>query len=244
MKHMVIEDVQPLVSIVIPVYNAEKFLYQTLDCATRQSISNIEVIVVNDGSTDGSQRIIDMFMCFRNFKQIKKENGGTGSALNEGHKVARGKYVTWWSSDNIYVPSFCETFLKAFGEIESSGQDVGLVYSDFCYINEQGQKIRDIIHQNPQSRRDLIEGHDVGISFMYTKGLWDKTGLYWDRICEDYEWICRAAQYTAFGLINAVLAGFRVHGGQITGSNQEEERAAADHCRALAKELFGDKTAA
>jgi hypothetical protein len=106
-------------------------------------------------------------------------------------------------------------------------------------MNEGGQKIRDVIHEKPQAGCDLINGYDIGMSFMYTKELWDKTGEYWDKICEDFHWCVRAAQHTNFALVNAVLAGFRVHGGQITGNRKEEEKAAADECKRLATELFG-----
>ena len=122
--------------------------------------------------------------------------------------------------------------------MEDEKENVQLVYSDFYFINEQGRPFQTITHQNPQSLEDLIRGYDIGMSFLYTKSLWDKTGPYWNRICEDYNWCVRAAQHTEFGLVKAVLAGFRIHSGQITGSRKNEEKAAADDCRALASLLW------
>jgi glycosyltransferase involved in cell wall biosynthesis len=251
-EHIEITDPQPLVSIIVPAYNAEKYVSHTLSCAMQQTMfPQIEVIVVNDGSTDRTRDMIQNYMCFRNMRCIDKPNGGfggPGDALNVGHKAARGKFVTWWSADNIYYPNFCEVFAGALLNAEMAfHQDKGppceLMYSDFCYIDDRGRKIHDVVHQKPQGGKDLIEGYDVGMAFMYTKALWDKTGEFWTRICEDYEWVVRAAQHTNFGLIRGVLAGFRVHGDQISGHRQEEEKSAADHCRALARQLFSEPAA-
>lgn len=243
MKHFHLNDTAPLVSVVVPVYNSQKYVATTLNCLVGQTFPNFELIVVNDGSTDQSEKVIQNFFFDRRLRYFKKENGGTGSALNMGHEQARGKYVTWCSSDNIYFPNFLESFVAAFQQLESQKAPVEFIYSDFCYIDHAGRRIpgRDVIHK-PIPKQDLINGYDFGISFMYTKNLWEKTGPYWNRICEDYEWSVRAMQHTNHALLNQVLAGFRVHDRQITGSRVEEERAAADHCKALAKQLFGVTT--
>lgn len=233
MKEIKLKD-DPVVSIVVPMFNAEKFVAQTLDSLVKQTFKDIEIIVVNDGSTDGSERVVNHFSFDRRLRYIKKENGGTGSALNVGHKATKGKYVTWCSADNFYFPNFVEELVKELDKGECQ-----LVYSDFCFMTEDGKKIRDVVHTKAQRGVDLIEGYDVGMSFMYTKNLWEKTGEYWDRICEDFDWCVRAAQHTNFALVNQVLAAFRVHGGQITGSRKDEEKKAADDCKALARKLFG-----
>jgi glycosyltransferase involved in cell wall biosynthesis len=231
----------PEVSIIVPVFNGERFIAQTLDSLVKQEFPNIEIIIVNDGSTDNSKKIVDHFSFDRRLRYIEKPNGGTGSALNAGHEIARGKYLTWCSADNIYFPNFISTLYGTLRAANSSGGNIGLVYSDFCFMTEDGRKIRDVVHTRPQRGVDLIEGYDVGMSFLYTKELWDATGPYWEKICEDFHWCVRAAQHTNFGLVNAVLAAFRVHGAQITGSRQEEEKAIADECKALARKLFADQ---
>lgn len=238
MKEIKLQD-NPDVSIIVPVYNSEKFVGQTLDCLVKQAYPNIEIIVVDDGSTDSSKDIVDKFSFDRRLKYFRKENGGTGSALNLGHDKACGKYFTWCSADNIYFPNFVTVLLGALKK--SLEHDCHLVYSDFCFVDQNGRKLEDIIHKKPQTGKDLIEGYDVGMSFMYTRELWEKTGYYWEKICEDFNFAVRAAQHTKFGLVNAILAAFRVHGNQITGSNTEKEKVAADECKALAYKLFGDK---
>ncbi len=238
MREVVLDNSNPLVSIVVPAYNAEKFIAGTLDSLTKQLFQDIEIIVVNDCSTDNTENVIKHFFFNRRQTYLKKENGGTGSALNLGYSHAKGRYVTWCSADNIYLPNFVMQLVGALQQCELNNLPIKFVYSDFTYIDANGKRLRDVVHKTPQSRPDLANGYDLGMSFMYTKELWDKTGPFWDRICEDYDWSVRAAQHTEFGLVRNILAAFRVHGGQISGNRKEEEAAASEAWRVLASEML------
>lgn len=241
MKEIQLDAKDPLVSIIVPVYNGEKFLGQCMNSLVTQQFKDIEIIVVDDGSTDGTKRILEQFSFFRNLRYFYKENGGTGDALNWGHVRAKGKYVTWCSHDNIYFPQFIEVLVKCLETLDTeTDESVELVYADFSFMREDGLKLRDVKHTKPQSGKDLIQGYDVGMAFLYTKALWEKTGPYWNRICEDFNFVVRAAQHTNFALVPMELAAFRVHGDQITGSRKEEELLAANDCKKLAYELFSD----
>jgi len=236
MKHIEIDTSEPLISIIVPCYNGERFVAQTLDSLCKQKFQDIEIIIVNDGSTDNSKAIIEKFFFDRRIRYVEKENGGTGSALNKGHSIARGKYITWCSADNIYFENFIPTLFQGITIAERQG--IHFVYSDFIFINERGQKMQEVSHAQPQPAQDLVNGYDLGMSFMYTKELWDKVGEYKSGICEDYDWAVRAAEHTKFALIKQFLAAFRVHGGQISGNRKEEEKAAADACKKLAREMI------
>lgn len=240
MRHIVLDEERPLVSIIVPVYNSERYVGATLNSLVSQTFKDFEIIIVNDASTDNSKGVIDSFSFDRRIRYFDNDsNLGTGRTLNHGHEFAKGKYVTWCSSDNIYFPNFIEVFVKAFDSISKQCHPVEYLYADFTYIDAQGRRLAnsDVIHK-PIPKTDLVNGYDFGIAFMYTKSLWDKTGPYWDRICEDYHWTVRAMQHTDPALIQGILAAFRVHGNQITGSRAEEERAAADECKRLARELL------
>lgn len=230
----------PLVSVIVPAYNAEKFIAGTLDSLVKQAFRDIEIIVVNDGSTDKTADIIKHFSFDRRLRYVTKDNGGTGSALNTGHHLARGKYLTWCSADNIYFLNFVSELVNALRHCEEQKAPVSFVYSDFVYIDANGNRIQNLIHNNPQPRHDLINGYDLGMSFMYTRELWEKVGDYWSGICEDYDWAVRAAEHTEFGLVRAMLAAFRVHGGQITGNRKQEEAAAAEACRGRARQMLSE----
>lgn len=240
MKHLILEDKTPLVSIIVPAYNAQRFIGSTLDSLVKQQFTDIEILVVNDGSTDQTDTVVRQFFFDRRIKYFTKTNGGTGDALNHGHRFARGKYITWCSADNIYFGNFILELANALYQCEMQKVPVEFVYSDFTYIDENNNRIHDVIHNNPQTREDLINGYDLGMSFMYTAALWRKTGLYSNNICEDYDFAVRAAQFTNFGLVKAVLAAFRVHGNQISGHNKEREKATSDACKLKAKQFLAE----
>lgn len=92
----------PLISIVVPVYNAEKYLTETLDSLSSQGYSNLEIICIDDGSTDGSAEVIRRFqMKDPRIRYIRQENSGPGAARNNGISNAAGKYVAFQDSDDL-----------------------------------------------------------------------------------------------------------------------------------------------
>src|SRR3989338_4728600 len=87
------------ISIIIPVYNTEKYLEQCIESALHQSYCDVEIIAVNDGSTDQSVSILNKYK--NNIIVIDKKNGGTASALNLGIKNMTGDWFKWLSADDI-----------------------------------------------------------------------------------------------------------------------------------------------
>lgn len=122
----------PLVSIIIPVYNGENFVIEAIESALNQTYENIEVIVVNDGSVDRTEELITPYL--RRLKYIKKENGGVSSALNLGIKESQGEYVSWLSHDDIYYP---EKIKKQINFLKNR-RERGLVYSNYECVTERG----------------------------------------------------------------------------------------------------------
>ena len=85
---------EPLVSLLVPIYNVEKYLRQCLDSARNQTLEDIEVICINDGSTDSSPNIIREYMAEDSrFRMIDKPNSGYGASMNKGLGTAQGKYI-------------------------------------------------------------------------------------------------------------------------------------------------------
>lgn len=101
----------PLVSIIIPVYNGSNYMREAIDSALAQTYCNIEVIVVNDGSTDITEEIALSYG--DQIRYYAKENGGVSSALNLGIEVMRGEYFSWLSHDDAYFPDKIESQVKA-----------------------------------------------------------------------------------------------------------------------------------
>ena len=90
------------VSVIVPVYNVEKFIDKCLNSLVKQSLKEIEIIVVNDGSPDNSQKIIDKYVKKypEKVQSFIKENGGQGSARNIGIVKAKGEYISFVDSDD------------------------------------------------------------------------------------------------------------------------------------------------
>lgn len=128
----------PKVSLIIPVYNVEGYLEKALSSVERQTMENIEVIIVNDGSTDGSCKIIDKF-CERNrnFVVINQENKGLSAARNVGLNASEGKYIAFMDSDDYIEPNFIECLYSA-----AVKNDADIVCCNFnYYFPEKNVKI-------------------------------------------------------------------------------------------------------
>ena len=98
-----------LISVIIPVYNAEKYLRKCLDSVLNQTYKNLEIIAVNDGSTDNSLQILnDYALKYGNILVVDKENGGVCSARNVGIEKARGEYLTFLDSDDFFIDTALE----------------------------------------------------------------------------------------------------------------------------------------
>lgn len=91
---------QPKVSVIVPVYNVEKYLKQCLDSIVNQTYKNLEIIIVNDGTKDNSMKIVEEYLQDKRIKVINKKNGGLGSARNRGIEEATGDYISFVDSDD------------------------------------------------------------------------------------------------------------------------------------------------
>lgn len=129
----------PEVAIVIPVLNGTKYLPEAIDSVLAQTYRNFEIIVVDDGSTDGTWAIIEAYMASHPsiIRGIRKTNGGIASALNAGILAARSKYFAWLSHDDRFLPDKLE---KQLALLKHNPHAVG-VYTDYSYIDAVGVRV-------------------------------------------------------------------------------------------------------
>lgn len=126
-----------LISVIIPVYNVENYLKRCIDSIITQTYKNIEIIIVNDGSTDGCQQICEEYQ--RNdtrIKLINKENGGLSDARNKGLKYATGKYIGFVDSDDFIENDMYETL---YTNLVKTDADISIC--NYLKIKESSEKI-------------------------------------------------------------------------------------------------------
>lgn len=130
---------QPKVSVIIPVYNVEKYLRQCLDSVVGQTLQDIEIICVNDSSTDKSLSILKEFQeRDKRIRIIEQENAGAGAARNRGMSVAKGKYLSFLDSDDFFEKDMLE---KAYNMAEEDQVDF-VVYKSDQYHTEEDKFIQ------------------------------------------------------------------------------------------------------
>lgn len=132
------ERVDKKVSIIIPVYNAEKYLHENIKDLLRQTYPYFELIYVNDGSTDGSLDILQKYQSIdERIKIIVQKNTGAGNARNTGLSYVTGDYLLFLDADDRFEPELLE---KAVSEAERWETDI-LIYDASCFDNETGQEV-------------------------------------------------------------------------------------------------------
>ena len=153
----------PLISIIIPVYNSERFLKECFDSILNQSYEKYEVIVVDDGSTDSSIDIEQEYSNDSRFIIMRQANAGQGSARNKALDIARGKYITFLDSDDAMRPDFLK---KTVNKIEEGNYDI--VVTNYDYINEQSE----FLGVRSKKREDyILDGYEALLEMFYDENI-------------------------------------------------------------------------
>ena len=146
----------PLVTIVTPSYNQADYLEQTLLSVLGQGYPNLEYLVVDGGSTDGSVEIIEKYQDQLAW-WVSETDEGQADAINKGFLRATGKYIAWLNSDDVYLPG---TIARAVETLESH-PDAGLVYANLLSINARGEHVNTIRYR-PFALEDLLAFFIIG----------------------------------------------------------------------------------
>ncbi|MDD6478700.1 MAG: glycosyltransferase family 2 protein [Oscillospiraceae bacterium] len=216
-----------LISIIIPVYNSEKYLYQCVDSVLKQTYSNLEVILVDDGSTDLSAQICDEYAAKDNrVKVIHKSNGGVSDSRNCGLNIAKGEYIAFVDSDDYMDLSLCETVMKIF-----SNYNVQIVSFDYIAFKENGkivnlsEKIENKVLNKEESIRELLLGNINSYypNKVFKHHIFDNVrcpvGRIWEDLATTYKLFLKADNiYT----LNKKLYFYRQHKNSITKTITEK----------------------
>lgn len=179
------------VSIIIPVYNGSNYMREAIDSALAQDYSIFEVIVVNDGSTDGNKTEQIAKSYGSKIRYFYKENGGVSSALNLGIKNSNGEWISWLSHDDIYPKDKLSKLLK----ILEKHKEAKFIYGKAFYIDENGKSHEKGIYDWKQKKdipliRQFLESNKIsGCATIVHKDVFKKVGYFnpENKTAQDYE---------------------------------------------------------
>ena len=178
----------PLISVVIPAYNAEQFLDETLESVLSQTYENWECIIVNDGSTDNTESIAKKW-CERDtrFRYFYKENSGVSDTRNLGIKEARGEYIAFLDADDLYMPNFLEVCLENLVE-----KDVDLVAPkmlEFWDVRNgviEDEDKKDYLYSGKEGIALFLHSNRLTMALLCKKSVMDEVGGFtWHKKAED-----------------------------------------------------------
>ncbi|TQR26912.1 glycosyltransferase family 2 protein [Campylobacter sp. MIT 97-5078] len=196
------------VSVILPVYNGEKFLRESIQSVIDQSYEDWELILVNDASTDSTQAICEEYVA--KDKRIHLINNQTNQklpkSLNIGFSKASGEYYTWTSDDNYYKIEALEKMVRVL----QTKEHIAMVCCDYDIINEEGkfQYVRKI---SPKLEDYITQSYVT--CFLYRANIAKKIGKYDEDkfYIEDYDFFLRLGLEGEFSVLNESLYAYRQH---------------------------------
>tara|TARA_B110000438_G_scaffold85825_1_gene85301 strand:- start:749 stop:1621 length:873 start_codon:yes stop_codon:yes gene_type:complete len=212
-----------LVSVIIPVYNSEQFLKESIESIINQKYSNIEIICIDDGSTDNSLEILKSYS--DQISIISQKNHGLASALNAGIKQMQGKWFKWFSPDDVMYSHAIETLVDTAKKYPNT-----IVYSNWEIIDEKNIKLRDFSESNYNELSNfeynirLLDGQQINVNTsLIPSSLFDKCNIREldDPVAVDYDFFLHAALLCniKFYLIEKSLIKYRIHRNQLSHKN-------------------------
>ena len=220
------ENTLPLVSIVTPTYNSEKYLDQNIESIIDQNYENIEHIIVDGGSTDGTLKILQRFEDDYNMRWISEPDNGMYDAIEKGFDMASGSIYAWLNSDDMYLPWAVEIAVKYLTQ-----DGVEWITGHPAHWNKDGI-LYYVNPLRPHFRRKWIKkgwyhGEALGWmqqeSMFWTENLWNKNGGFPEDagLAGDYYLWMKFAEISDLKQVGTVISGFREHGNQLTADMDE-----------------------
>jgi len=213
------------VSVIIPVYNSEKFLKSSIDSVLRQSYENLEIIAIDDGSTDSSFEILEQFG--NEIMVLRQENKGLADALNHGIKKMSGTWFKWFSPDDVLYPEAIQTLVDNLKKLPANT----IVYSNWEIIDEKNTKLRDFSETNYNDLDNfefnirLLDDQHINVNTALIPVSLFQQGCTFqsldDPIVIDYDFFLRAGILlgTRFHLVSQTLLQYRIHTTQLSHKN-------------------------
>ena len=211
---------KPKISVIMSVYNGEKYLREAIESILAQTFTDFEFIIVNDGSTDNSLEIMQSY----DDKRIKiinnEKNIGLTMSLNKALKEARGEYIARQDADDVSLPNRFEEQMKYF----VVHPETAVLGTSKYVINKDGKILRKVIASSNPSKIPFYANVFTHGSVMFKKLVVNELGYYNElfRYSQDYELWLRIAKHYKISNLTQVLYKLRIHEENIRGTNVEE----------------------
>ena len=222
----------PRVSVIIPTYNCSEFIKDAINSILKQTYSDHEIIVVDDGSTDSTRKLLDTYIRNGLVNYIYQENKGHSFARNAGIKAARGGFIAFLDADDIWLPDKLELQMKIF-DTDSS---IGLIHSDINVLTDRGEMVMalrrdfpgEIVQRHSGNIFDAFFCREIYIScatVIVKKECFDRVGLFDEklaRLCfEDSEMWLRIVRHYKAHYIHKPLAIYRIRPNSMSKNRQK-----------------------
>lgn len=205
-----------LVSIVMPVYNGEQYLRQSIDSVLAQIYPHWELVVVDDGSNDSTADIVQSYTDTR-VRYTYQRNQGQASALNRGLELAQGEFITTLDADDWLAPDSLEERVACL----SAHSEFGVAYGDGNYCNAAGEAVLRFTEHMPSGEQgDVYDTlivspfYGTGAAVLVRRQVIDNFQIYYDEAiawCQDWDFYIRLAEKTQFGFVPSVAIFYRLH---------------------------------
>ncbi|HAO93317.1 MAG: hypothetical protein A2X93_07210 [Deltaproteobacteria bacterium GWC2_56_8] len=217
---------RPVVSVVITTYNYAQFLPTAVDSALSQTFGDLEVVIVNDGSTDNTDEVMSPYLADSRVKYIYQERSGQASAKNRGIENSTGAYVAFLDADDYWLPEKLERQMPLFGQ----RQETGVVFCNAKWVDADNNPITMPKLQKP--RRGAVAEHLIVDNFIpfsssiVKRECFDRHGAF-DKGLEmaiDWDLWLRLSAYYAFDFVDSPLMVYRVgHSGQMSKKREKRQ---------------------
>ena len=212
----------PKVSVIVPVYNVEKYLDKCLNSLVNQTLKDLEIIVVNDGSPDNSQVIIDKYSKkYKNIKAYQKENGGLSDARNFGIKKAKGEYIAFLDSDDYVLENMYEVMYQ---KAKSGNFDMVVCNLNYVYEDKVVKAYSNLKDNTTDIKRTMLNIYPAAWNKIFKKKLFEngiefKKGVWF----EDVEFIYRLLPYIkSIGVTHEHFNQYVQREGSITSTSSQK----------------------
>lgn len=229
------------VSLVVPIYNSSMYLNKCIDSLVNQTLKDIEIILINDGSTDESEKVIKEYKDKR-IKYISKKNEGIGKTRNRGIKEATGEYIAFVDSDDYLNEHFCEYMYK-----KANADKCDLVICNFFEDigNLYGIKFKDFEDTSLKENPDLLNNINLGpCNKLYFLDMLKKNNIYFEENLkyEDAPFVVKTIKTAKkIGKINDYLTYYVIHENSETTTRDNRIFDIFEICKIIINEL-NDKT--